>query len=60
MMFNVEINPDDLEFKWSGYSDKIEEFIMATITNMITMRTGKARDLEPMFNNAKNWLMRDW
>jgi secreted Zn-dependent insulinase-like peptidase len=60
MFFNVEINPDDIEFKWSGYSDAIQGFIMQTITNMITMRTGKARDLEPMFNNAKSWLLRDW
>ena len=58
--FNVEVNPDDLEFKWKGYSDSLQGFINQVITNIITMRTAKAKELEPMFNNAKNWLMRDW
>ena len=58
--FHVDVNPDDIEFKWTGFSDSLQDFIKQVITNIISMRTAKAKDLEPMFNNAKNWLMRDW
>lgn len=58
--FNVEINPDDIEFQWRGFSDSLQEFIKQVIQNIIRMRVANAKDLEPMFNNAKNWLMRDW
>lgn len=57
---SVDINPDDVEFKWQGYSDHLQDYVQQTISNMIGMRSAKARELEPMFNNAKNWLLRDW
>jgi len=60
MMFDIKVNPDDIELKWSGYSDCLMSFNQQVLTNMIQMRTAKARELEPLFNNAKNWLLRDW
>lgn len=56
----MEINPDDLEFKFSGYSDGLQSYVEKVLSNLISMRSAKARELEPMFNNAKNWLLRDW
>lgn len=60
MFFDVEINPDDIEFCWKGFTDNLQQFVETTTANLIKMKTARARELEPMFNAAKNWLMRDW
>ena len=57
---DVEINPDDVEICWKGFSDCLPTFVETTTNNLVAMRSAKAREIEPMFNAAKNWLMRDW
>jgi len=45
---------------WKGYTSNLETFIGETIANLTKMKTARAKELEPMFNAAKAWLMRDW
>ena len=50
MFMDVEINPDDVEICWKGFSDCLPNFVETTTNNLVAMRSAKAREIEPMFN----------
>lgn len=59
-VFYAEFDEDDVSLYWQGYNEHLADYVAQTCQTMVGMRKAPASALEPLFNEAKAWLLLDF
>lgn len=56
--FYCDFDTDDFSLYWKGFNENLSNYVQTVCKNIVQMR--KANNLEPLFQEAHEWLMRDF